>query len=313
MIYAPIVIPTLNRIEHLKRCITSLQANSWAKYSPLIISVDYPPAQKYEEGYRYVCEYLQDGITGFASVDIIYQEENLGAYENAEFLKSYSEKSYDRYIFMEDDIEVSPNYIEYIDKGLELFENDNSILAVCSTGAENEEETIENNVVITHNYSAHGYGTWINKENMIMNAITRKYFEEIAGHIKNLWELYQYDPSLLFALQSAIYRKEKLYQLSDGSIPIIDMTVKIYAVLENKYVVCPCRKKSRNWGYDGSGENCPQDDRRDPKKINIDQRHYFDYQYSYPLKLSKLHEKYSLEIIIRSMAAFIKLWLFKAS
>ncbi len=35
MVYAPIIIPTLNRYEHLKRCVKSLQQNGWAKYTEL--------------------------------------------------------------------------------------------------------------------------------------------------------------------------------------------------------------------------------------------------------------------------------------
>ena len=62
MKYAPIIIPTLNRIEHLKRCITSLQKNPWAKYTPLIVSVDYPPNERYVEGYKKVCKYLKEEI-----------------------------------------------------------------------------------------------------------------------------------------------------------------------------------------------------------------------------------------------------------
>ena len=59
-ICAPIIIPTLNRHEHLKKCIESLQKNKLAKQTELFISVDFPPNEKYKVGYEKVVEYLQN-------------------------------------------------------------------------------------------------------------------------------------------------------------------------------------------------------------------------------------------------------------
>lgn len=306
MVYAPVIITTLNRKVHLKRCIESLQRNSWAKYTTLIIGVDYPPSEKYQAGYHEVCAYLQKEIEGFAKVEITYHKENLGPHENFLFLARTIREWCDRYIFTEDDNEMSPNFIEFIDKGLELFEHNDSVLAICSTGAENEQESPEENVVLTHNYSAHGYGTWFKKEDEFSAQITREYFENIGRSIKTLWKLYRYDPELVFTCQSAIFRKEKLYQISDGSIPIIDMTIKVYSVLENKYVVCPCIKKSRNWGYDGSGVNCLNVKGR-LRNVAIDGRKNFDFHFSEEMKISKVQKKYSLEIKGRIFVAIFRL------
>lgn len=98
MIYAPIIIATLNRYEHLKRCIESLQKNSWAKYTELYISVDYPAKEVHWEGYRKVREYLEAGIEGFKKVEVYYQSFNLGGAENFMFLKRIIFQSYDRWI-----------------------------------------------------------------------------------------------------------------------------------------------------------------------------------------------------------------------
>lgn len=47
MVYAPVCIPTLNRYEHLKELIESLQRNPWAQYTDLFIGLDFPPGEKY--------------------------------------------------------------------------------------------------------------------------------------------------------------------------------------------------------------------------------------------------------------------------
>lgn len=310
MIYAPIVIPTLNRIEHLQRCISSLQRNPWAEYTPLIISVDYPPDDRYFEGYKKICEYLEPGISGFSSVEIIFQDKNLGAYENAEFLRKYVGQIYDRYIFMEDDIESSPNFIEFIDKGLDIFANDEDIIAICA-GSPSSNENEGENVILTHNFAAYGYGTWIEKENAYYEKINRKYFNNIIKRMRSMIILSKYDPSLLFALQSAILRKERLYQLPDGEIPVIDMTIKIYTVLEKKFVVSPCQKKVRNWGLDGSGVNSPKIENLAAINGGNDQRTHFEYEYPIPMHTYQMPSKYTPETICRVIAAIFKLWIWR--
>ena len=311
MIYAPILIPTLNRIEHLQRCITSLQNNAWAKYTTLIISVDYPPGEKYIDGYKKVCEYLQYGISGFAYVDIIYQKENLGMMGNALFVQDYAKKKFDCFIWTEDDNEMSPNFIEYMDKGLEEFRYDDSIIAICSFEGGGNPEDNKSNIALSQNFSAHGYGIWFKKYETIQKSITRKNFLAIAKNNKSIFKLYQYDYSLLFTLQHAIYRDMELYCLPDGEIPWIDMTTKIYTVLNDKYVVCPRIKKIRNWGYDGSGVNCLMNKMYNAGQEFIDQNKEFSFHYMNPMWIHKNHKKRTLEMEIRSLVAFIKLkiWL----
>lgn len=41
--YAPVIIPTLNRYVHLKRCVDSLAKCTHAPDTELIIGLDYPP------------------------------------------------------------------------------------------------------------------------------------------------------------------------------------------------------------------------------------------------------------------------------
>ena len=92
---APIIIPTLNRYEHLRRCIESLGKNTLANETEIYISLDYPPSDKYIEGYNKVYQYLKsNSIDGFKEVHIFFQEKNLGPTENAYFLRREVYKKY---------------------------------------------------------------------------------------------------------------------------------------------------------------------------------------------------------------------------
>ena len=84
-------------------------------------------------------------------------------------------------------------------------------------------------------------------------------------------------------------------------------------VLEKKYAVACLWRKARNWGYDGSGENCTDGDRDFLKNIhvNIDTRECFKYAYSDPMKIFKVEKHYSPEILCRVIMVFLKLGLWR--
>ena len=58
MIYAPVVIPTLNRYEHLRQCLESLSNCTLAEETEVYVALDYPPLEKYVEGWQKTREYL---------------------------------------------------------------------------------------------------------------------------------------------------------------------------------------------------------------------------------------------------------------
>ena len=178
--YAPIIIPTLNRYEHLVRCIESLQKNTLAKETELFISLDYPPSIKYESGYRQIKQYLEcSGVKGFKKVYVFYQEKNLGVCGNIYFLRNEIYKKYDRYIFTEDDNEFAPNFLKYINDGLELFKDDKDIFAICGYRNEKNWECEEANVFKACTYHAWGYATWKDRMEECHKWICRKKFVEL--------------------------------------------------------------------------------------------------------------------------------------
>ena len=128
--FAPVIIPTLNRYDHLRRCIDSLAKCIHAKETELIIGLDYPPSEKYEGGWKKIREYLPT-VTGFKKVTIIIRDHNLGAVGNMNALIDYSNKLYDRYIFSEDDNEFSPCFLDFVNKGLEIYKDNRKVLSVC--------------------------------------------------------------------------------------------------------------------------------------------------------------------------------------
>lgn len=268
MIYAPVIIPTLNRDEHLIRCIESLKNNSYAKYTELYVGLDYPPSAKYEEGYNKINDYLKNGVDGFKAVYIIRRPINMGPIMNGRTLIDEILAKYDRYIFTEDDNEFSPCFLEYADTALEKYENDESIMGICASSTPPLDYDGVSELIKTNYFSAHGYATWRDKENEFFNTMCREYIEDICCSKSKMFNLRYKDPRTISLLASALLRKEKIYQTKDGSIPILDTVRMIYACAEDKYILASVTPMVRNWGYDGSGANCIKEN-NDYSKRNI--------------------------------------------
>ncbi len=259
MIYAPVIIPTLNRIEHLKRCIESLKNNNFAIFTELYIALDYPPSDRYVEGYNRVRAYLEEGIEGFKEVHLIIRDKNYGPILNGRDLERIILEKYDRYIFTEDDNEFSPCFLEYMDTGLERYENDHDIIAICADRTTFSDYDTSADLVKATYFSAYGYGTWKSKIEDINRTINREYIESICCSRSKMRRLRENDIRTVSFLASTLLRKEPIYQTETGEVPLIDTSYMIYACAEQKYsIFCP-KTMVRNWGYDGSGANCVED------------------------------------------------------
>ena len=72
MIYAPVIIPTLNRYEHLKNCLESLSKCSGAENTEVYIGLDYPSRSEHLSGYKKIRDYLDNcGDLGFKKLTVI--------------------------------------------------------------------------------------------------------------------------------------------------------------------------------------------------------------------------------------------------
>lgn len=241
--YAPVIIPTLNRIEHLQRCVCSLAKCTHAEKTELIISIDFPPADKYIDGNKQIKEYVKT-IDGFAKVTIIEHDHNLGAVRNWEFCNNYCKDKWDCYIASEDDNEFAQCFLDFMNKAFVTFNNNEDIISVCGF---NQPQYIEkgHNVIFITESSAWGVGYWSSKEiscnvNDIKNSLT-------IASIFNLWHKY---PMLLYTLLGMILCNN-LYA---------DSMITYNNIEKKRYQIRPSTSLVRNCGHDGSGQNCVKND-----------------------------------------------------
>lgn len=120
---APILLFVYNRPDHVRQSIASLQQNTLAAQSPLLI---YSDAAKNEESRKAVEEvrrYLRS-IAGFASVTIIEREENWGLARNIIDGVTSQVNSFGRVIVLEDDLVVAPHFLQFMNDALEAYRDE---------------------------------------------------------------------------------------------------------------------------------------------------------------------------------------------
>lgn len=293
LVFAPIIIATLNRAEHFKRCVESLRKCKYADKTELFISVDYPPAERYEAGYQQVCDYLDKGILGFKEVHVFYQEKNLGAKNNLRFLREFVLARFDRYIVTEDDNEFSYNFLEYMNKGLKIFEEDDRILNICALQNKGPWDSADDTVIFQQDCPSYGLGLWRHKEIELEKIITKYLLVDIGENpnmINYLWK--QSKISYQQYIEGILCGKNPIFWKDDEGIRLCDTVRTIYAICANKYFVAPKITKSRNWGLDGSGVNMGKK-KIDPCKVwEIDMDDNFEFRFSFDKKKIDKYNEY---------------------
>lgn len=275
--YAPVVIPTLNRFEHFTRCLESLERCTGAEYTEVYIALDYPPADKYKGGWEKISIYLsaKEGSNNFKAFHVIRRNHNYGVGKeggNAEVLIEDIMQKYDRYIFTEDDNEFSPCFLQYMNKALTKFYDDDDIFLVCGYNIGMAfPNGYDSNYMITRKYgSPWGMGEWTHKRRRYEQYYSIEKLKSVLRNDALYYKLKKDAPDRLMTLISQIKRNELFGDGIKG----------LYSFLEDKYCLVPTLSLVRNWGVDGSGVHAK--DKNDEtvrfyEEVTISQELDFDF------------------------------------
>ena len=275
MKYAPIAIPTLCRYQHFSRLIESLKRNPWAQFTDVFIGLDYPLSEKYRDGWKEISHYLEEGdFSVFASFRVFKRECNYGFEKNSAALKTEVFKLHDRIIELTDDLEVAPCFIEYMDKSLDWFENDENV--VCVTGY-----SYPVNWVVSQgatcmkqdfNASEWGRGLWKEKYEACAQYLNSgQMLDALPKVIKTGTYRKMIDPCkkeyIIAATNPCFYQSRFLKTTCD-------IGMRAYLAVASKYCISPIVSKVRNHGFDGTGLYCEA-------IPELDNNHALSYDYEH--------------------------------
>ena len=256
---APIVLFVYNRLWHTQQTIEALQNNVLAKQSELYIYSDEANTEKIQKSVNEVRQYI-DKIDGFKSVTIIKRIKNFGLAESIIDGVTTIVNQYGRIIVLEDDMVVSPYFLEYMNEALDQFVEDNRVISVHGYVYPVDIKLPE--AFFLPGADCWGWATW-----------------------RRGWEIFE--PNGQFLLDELIQRH--LIQKFDynGAYPYSNMlkaqikgandswAIRWHAsaFLAGKLTLYPGRSLVHNTGNDGSGTHCGASDIMDIKlsetKINL--------------------------------------------
>ena len=124
---APILLFAYNRLEHLKRCISSLQQNTSAAESDLYVISDGAKNEATAEDVKAVRKYLatlDERPTGFRNFNIIERVSNWGLADNIIEAVTRFTREYGKVIVVEDDLVVAPYFLQFMNDALETYKDE---------------------------------------------------------------------------------------------------------------------------------------------------------------------------------------------
>lgn len=250
--YAPVIIPTLNRYEHFKLCFESLERCTGHDLTDVYVALDYPLSDKHKKGWSLIDKYLaqKEKSHFFKSLTVIRREKNFGVggpNSNSMELLKYVSTLYSSYIFTEDDNIFSPNFLEYINKGLERYKDDPSIYGIAGYSHPYHFKYDDNNHY-KHNtdMAAWGFGSWMEKREDFVNFVTGGGFRNSLS-IKNILKVKGHGWNRLYQYLGYCHHK--------GYLWMNDAAATIYMIISDMYMISPTITKVRNIGWDGTGNS----------------------------------------------------------
>lgn len=161
-LYAPILIITHTRINHLKNTIDSLLNCVGAEKTDLYVASDGAARESDKPIVLKIRKYLKS-VKGFKSVNVIEREKNFGAFDNGFEAKHLLLKKYGCLIPMEDDLLLGRGFLNYVNDGLKEYWDDSSVIGISAYLSSTLDGKYKNYFLSEHR-SPYASGMWHHKE-----------------------------------------------------------------------------------------------------------------------------------------------------
>lgn len=241
---SPIVIFTYNRLDHLDTLINSLEQNELFKKSKILVFSDGPKNEIDIEKIEKIRIYLKKKLISNNS-EIVERPNNFGLSKNVITGINQTFDDYDQAIILEDDLEVSPFFLNYMNDALNLYASSEDVASISGYMYPINSKSFSNDYFFLKLAESWGWGTWKRAWNN---------FETDSVKLKNEIDERKLVDEFNFSSGISYYK-----MLNDNINGANDSwAIRWYAstFLKNMNTLFPSKSFVKNIGIDNSGENC---------------------------------------------------------
>lgn len=236
---APVVLFAFRRPDHLERSLRSLAANPIAVSTHITIFCDGPRDSRDFTSVELTREVARNA-QGFASLTVVDRETNLGLARSVITGVTQTLKSCDKVIVMEDDLVVSPDFLEYMNQALDLYQDDDRVISIH--GYMYAVPPVLPQSVFLRGADCWGWATW------------RRGWEVFEPDSKKLLSKLDQSPERAdFDFNGAFPYRQMLKDQASGKIDSWAIRWYASAFLANKLTLYPGQSLVENIGQEGSG------------------------------------------------------------
>lgn len=240
---SPIALFVYNRPKHTRQTVEALLLNSLAKDSDLYVFSDAPKNDAVRTAVEEVRSYIKQ-VSGFKKVEIVERDSNWGLANSVIDGVSRLCDEFGKVVVLEDDLVVSPHFLEFMNSGLDRYEHDEKVMQIAGYMFPVDLKMHDDALFLPF-ISSWGWATW------------RRAWQHFDSEAKGYDQL----------KNSSIIRKQ--FDL-DGNYKYFTMlksqqngktnswAIRWYlSVFLNKgLALYPKQTMVQNVGFDGTGENC---------------------------------------------------------
>lgn len=249
---APIVYYAYNRPQHTLQTLTALKKSRLSQQSELFIFIDGAKNNANSETLQNIeaVKSIAASEQWCGKLHIQIAEKNKGLFQSIVSGITETVNKYGKVIVIEDDVLVSPGFLEYMNNALDLYESEEKVMHISGfSRAEFSELPIKETSYFFNHTTCWGWATW-----------------------KRSWKFFNPNP---YEVKEAVSKKGDIYRLNmdgtfeffwglkaigDGKFQSWNTIWQSIVFLNDGFCLHPTVSQVSNIGHDGSGTNCVSDD-----------------------------------------------------
>jgi hypothetical protein len=242
-----------NRPEHTRKTIEALKRNKLAEKSKIFIFSDGAKDLKDKQKVQQVRKIINN-VNGFKNIKVFESEKNRGLANSIVNGVTKIINEYGKVIVLEDDLIISDNFLCYMNRALNFYENNNDIWSISGYNLPiNIPDDYEYDVYLSYRASSWGWATWKDR------------WSEID------WEIKDYEQFINSKSRQKLFNRggndmtRMLKNQMNGEIDSWAIRWCYNQFKKKAYTIYPVKSKVQNIGMDGSGTHYKASDKEQVK------------------------------------------------